>query len=668
MEVPQGKKRGAKSGLRRKQYSKHTIESKTTASKCKIGHSDKENQSSSKKDKSLSHPLDSTPVVGEIHKEAQQAASGPTSLGATTKKGAYPQLISGMSAFSIIEPVYSASFIFTLSLHQDPIIVLNESDEDTHATFYDEYEDTLAPPPPSPKSVKLQELLAQVKLLQSQKDTLEQQKENAEAEVAFLKARPLYPYINQLTKLLVTSLKPKLTKLFASYDFANCLPTELKELPLKITELFRAIKELKKHVQDMEIKLPWDLKEILNKLDTFTSTISSLTSHVAKLKTIQWELPAGFATIMKNASSGATCTSVLSDSKVDASPAEGEKNTNPTTEDVDLTNLKNKLVDLFSIDVVEKYHNKKLLYDKYCDKILKQRKNSKIINCDVLTQKVPITLKIYRFRRGKELQAKKAEALKTNKIEFTNANRSKTPTKRCSKHMNGVKSYLYKYVEQPGPKVVFEDDSTCTSEVYIHNHKDYLGKFDEKVNDGYFLGYSLVSKAFKVFNTRRQQTNKTYHITLDESTDAIKFTKPLIDNINIAESERYPPGEYLYPYEPSQRYQTNSNNVSFMKPYERSEPAVLKTKVSSNQNDHPAQTDDNQSNQLNHNNDDSIIDNLINTKDVQNPKPTSSPAKNTLVLNTIPILTIPLSSIPSMASLVSQDRWYQDKHISWLTS
>ncbi|GKA80208.1 retrovirus-related pol polyprotein from transposon TNT 1-94 [Tanacetum coccineum] len=40
--------------------------------------------------------------------------------------------------------------------------------------------------------------------------------------------------------------------------------------------------------------------------------------------------------------------------------------------------------------------------------------------------------------------------------------------------------------------------------VYIYNHKDHLRKFDEKADDGYLLGYSLVSKAFRVFNTRRQ--------------------------------------------------------------------------------------------------------------------------------------------------------------------
>ncbi|GKA71988.1 retrovirus-related pol polyprotein from transposon TNT 1-94 [Tanacetum coccineum] len=35
-----------------------------------------------------------------------------------------------------------------------------------------------------------------------------------------------------------------------------------------------------------------------------------------------------------------------------------------------------------------------------------------------------------------------------------------------SRHMTGVKSYMHKYVEQPGPKVVFGDDSTFTTEGY----------------------------------------------------------------------------------------------------------------------------------------------------------------------------------------------------------
>ncbi|GJS76191.1 retrovirus-related pol polyprotein from transposon TNT 1-94 [Tanacetum coccineum] len=215
--------------------------------------------------------------------------------------------------------------------------------------------------------------------------------------------------------------------------------------------------------------------------------------------------------------------------------------------------------------------------------------------------------------------------------------------------------------------------------VYIHNHKDHLGKFDEKADDGYLLGYSLVSKAFRVFNTRRQQTEETYHITFDESPDAIKFSKPSVDNINIAETERYPPDEYLHPYEPSQRYQTNSNDVSFIEPYEYPEPVVLETEVSSDQNgqtdqnDHNDQNDqsvqndeilnDDHSEHSNHTNDEQIIDNLPNTKDIQISEHLSSPSvEDTSVQNTIPIPTPPLP-IPSMVTPAPQDRWSQDKHI-----
>ncbi|GJZ64102.1 hypothetical protein Tco_0620523 [Tanacetum coccineum] len=175
---------------------------------------------------------------------------------------------------------------------------------------------------------------------------------------------------------------------------------------------------LKQHVKDMEIELLVDLKEIPTKLETFTSIISSLTSQVAELKNIQWELLAElqalpvlvslvqkhlktldslpsqlnkvietlnrFATVMENASE-ATTKDVPSTGQATASPAEGKKN---TTKDAE-TNLQNELVDLLGIDVVEQYHKKKLFFDKYCDKMLKRRKSSKIINCDVITQKRP---------------------------------------------------------------------------------------------------------------------------------------------------------------------------------------------------------------------------------------------------------------------------------------
>nr|GEV52997.1 hypothetical protein [Tanacetum cinerariifolium] len=134
------------------------------------------------------------------------------------------------------------------------------------------------------------------------------------------------------------------------------------------------------------------------------------------------------------------------------------------------------------------------------------------------------------FRRGEALQAKEVEALKSNKINSIHANRSKTPTKRSTIVKRHLKT-PYEIFPRRIPNIDFLHVFGCP--VYIHNHKDYLGKFDEKADD--------------------------------------------VDNINIAESERYPPDEYLYPYEPSQRHKKNSNDVSFIEPYERPEPVVLKS-------------------------------------------------------------------------------------------
>ncbi|GJV14557.1 hypothetical protein Tco_1359880 [Tanacetum coccineum] len=449
-EVPQGKNPGAKSGLRRKQSSSHTSESKTEASKSKTGQSKKETQSMSAKDKSPSHPSPPTLVVGEMHKEAQQAASGPPSLGATSEEGAHPQLNSGTNPSVLVDQTKSIgdglktthidsgtneesraneiskkikledlsyllkdtrSVFFTPDSPQDELIIVSDEseeeeevdkDKDTHATSHDVPEETSIPHPPSLKLAQIQELMAQVQLLQSQKDELEQHKAKAKAEVASLKARPSYPDVNQLTDLLVTSLKPEFSKLLDSHDFTSCLPNALKELPSKLTKLFGEIKELKKHVQDMKIELLGDLKEIPTKLETFTSTISSLSSQ-EKIKTLDY-LPSllakvtdtlnKFVTVVENASM-ATTKDVPSPGQPTASSTEWEKNTNPATTDAE-PNLHDELVDLLVIDVVTQYYNKKLLYDKYCDKMLKRRKSSKITNCDVLTQKSPISLKVHR--------------------------------------------------------------------------------------------------------------------------------------------------------------------------------------------------------------------------------------------------------------------------------
>ncbi|GJW66512.1 hypothetical protein Tco_0120936 [Tanacetum coccineum] len=57
---------------------------------------------------------------------------------------------------------------------------------------------------------------------------------------------------------------------------------------------------------------------------------------------------------------------------------------------------KEELVDLLGIDVMKGFYKAKLQYDKYCDKMLNRRVQSRITNCNVLTRKGHITLKVYR--------------------------------------------------------------------------------------------------------------------------------------------------------------------------------------------------------------------------------------------------------------------------------
>ncbi|GJT17022.1 retrovirus-related pol polyprotein from transposon TNT 1-94 [Tanacetum coccineum] len=102
--------------------------------------------------------------------------------------------------------------------------------------------------------------------------------------------------------------------------------------------------------------------------------------------------------------------------------------------------------------------------------------------------------------------------------------------------------------------------------VFIHNHKDHLGKFDAKADDGYFLGYSSVSKAFRVYNTRRQQIEETYHVTCNESMEAIKFTNTSVDEIGIGDSSRYPPDEFEED-DPSRKYQVDSDVLYYIIPH-----------------------------------------------------------------------------------------------------
>ncbi|GJW91028.1 hypothetical protein Tco_0168581 [Tanacetum coccineum] len=191
------------------------------------------------------------------------------------------------------------------------------------------------------------------------------------------------------------------------------------------------------------------------------------------------------------------------------------------------------------------------------------------------------------FKRGKALQAKKAKALKSTRKPIWYLDSG------CSRHMTGVKSYLQKYVEQSGPKVVFGDDSTCTTKGYGSiKYLELTTSTLLKLEDIHMMNIFILMNLLKVSSDQNGQAD---------------------------------------------------------------------------QNDQSAQIDeilnDDMSEHSNQTNDEQIIYNLPNTKDIQIPEHLSSTDKeDTSVQNTIPIPN-PSSSIPSMGRLAPQDRWYQDKHI-----
>ena len=77
------------------------------------------------------------------------------------------------------------------------------------------------------------------------------------------------------------------------------------------------------------------------------------------------------------------------------------------------------------------------------------------------------------------------------------------------------KKTSYKRFHGRKPSISFLHIFGCNC--FILNNRDNFGKFDPKADDGIFLGYSSISKAFRVFNKRRQTIEETIHVTFNES-------------------------------------------------------------------------------------------------------------------------------------------------------
>ncbi|GJW10043.1 ribonuclease H-like domain-containing protein [Tanacetum coccineum] len=99
----------------------------------------------------------------------------------------------------------------------------------------------------------------------------------------------------------------------------------------------------------------------------------------------------------------------------------------------------------------------------------------------------------------------------------------------------------YELLHGRPPRISFMRPFECP--VTILNTLDPLGKFDEKADKGFFIGYSINSKPFRVFNTRTRKVEENLHINFLENKPNVAGSGPdwLFDIDLLTNSMNYEP-------------------------------------------------------------------------------------------------------------------------------
>ncbi|GJU98979.1 ribonuclease H-like domain-containing protein [Tanacetum coccineum] len=99
----------------------------------------------------------------------------------------------------------------------------------------------------------------------------------------------------------------------------------------------------------------------------------------------------------------------------------------------------------------------------------------------------------------------------------------------------------YEHFHDRTPTLSFMRPFGCP--VTIINTINHLSKFDGKVDEGFFVGYSLNSKAFRVFNSRTRIVEENLHIRFSENTPNVLGSGPdwLFDIDALTRTMNYEP-------------------------------------------------------------------------------------------------------------------------------
>ena len=83
----------------------------------------------------------------------------------------------------------------------------------------------------------------------------------------------------------------------------------------------------------------------------------------------------------------------------------------------------------------------------------------------------------------------------------------------------------------------------------LNNNKNNLYKFDAKDDEGIFFGYSIHSKAYRVYNKRTLVIEESVHVTFDEHnsisrkviSDDVEKVEQSLEKLNIQPSSNENP-------------------------------------------------------------------------------------------------------------------------------
>ncbi|GJY82747.1 putative ribonuclease H-like domain-containing protein [Tanacetum coccineum] len=135
----------------------------------------------------------------------------------------------------------------------------------------------------------------------------------------------------------------------------------------------------------------------------------------------------------------------------------------------------------------------------------------------------------------------------------------------------------YELLHGRPPSISFMRPFGCP--VTILNTLDPLGKFDGKADEGFLVGYSINSKAFRVFNTRTRKVEENLHITFLENKPNVAGSGPdwLFDIDLLTNSMNYEPvtagnqtnrnTSIKDNVDAKEGYANNTNRVSNVSPY-----------------------------------------------------------------------------------------------------